>query len=183
MTLNARVAALRSAAARLSWPGVIGSGLLLLAAVLYGLTVVPLEIEVERLRTEVANVNNRTSAALPAGASKENTAEQLAKFYAFFPQRDSSPEWLGKIFATANVHGIVLRSGEYKLERQADQKLARYEITLPIVGSYAQIRGFIGAVLAEVPAASVDEIQLRRDSVSGQTLEARVRLSLYLGRA
>jgi hypothetical protein len=52
-----------------------------------------------------------------------------------------------------------------------------------VVGSYGQIRGFVGQVLADVPAAALEEITLRRESAASPTLEARIRLTLYLGRA
>jgi Tfp pilus assembly protein PilO len=95
----------------------------------------------------------------------------------------SSPDWLGKIHAAARSKGLALRSGEYRLERAADQRFARYQITLPVVGSYAQIRGFVGQVLADVPAAALEDITLRRESASSPSLEARIRLTLYLGGA
>jgi hypothetical protein len=41
------------------------------------------------------------------------------------------------------------------------------------------MRGFIGEVLRDVPAASLDDVQFKRDS-GGSRLEARIRLSLYL---
>ena len=77
----------------------------------------------------------------------------------------------------------MLQSGEYKLDRNPDSRLARYQITLPVTGSYAQLRGFVGQVLADVPAAALEEITLRRESVSSPRLEARIRLTLYLGSA
>ena len=119
---------------------------------------------------------------VPAGA-KGTVAEQLAAFYAFFPPAQSSPDWLGKIHAAAKAKGLVLQSGEYKLERSTDSRLARYQIVLPVTGSYAQLRGFVGQVLADVPAAALEEITLRRESVASPRLEARIRLTLFLGSA
>jgi hypothetical protein len=78
---------------------------------------------------------------------------------------------------------VALDSGEYRLSRTAGERLARYEITLPLKGSYAQIRGFVADVLAAVPAAVLDEVNLRREGVDSARLDARVRLTLYVGGA
>ena len=39
----------------------------------------------------------------------------------------------------------------------------RYEIVLPVAGSYAQIRDFLKRALAEIPVLSVDQLTLKRD--------------------
>jgi Tfp pilus assembly protein PilO len=175
---------LRSALERLGRAGVIGLALAIFALAFYFSAVTPAERELADLRAEAERLQQRLQTGdLAAGGAKGTPAEQLATFYAFFPRAQSSPDWLGKIHAAARAKGLVLRSGEYKLERSVDPRLARYQITLPVVGSYAQIRGFVGQVLADVPAAALEEITLRRESVATPTLEARIRLTLYLGSA
>ncbi|MGE5793828.1 MAG: type 4a pilus biogenesis protein PilO [Bacteroidota bacterium] len=177
--MNALVERLREEAERLGPAGVAGTGLLAFAAALYFSAVAPLESERAALAADAARLEQRPRAGGPA--EKGTPAEQLATFYAFLPPPQSSPDWLGKIHAAARSKGLVLRSGEYRLERAAEQKFARYQITLPVAGSYAQIRGFVGQVLADVPAAALEEITLRRENASSPTLEARIRLTLYLG--
>jgi len=54
-------------------------------------------------------------------------------------------------------------------------------VTFPVRGTYAQVRGFVNAVLDAVPAAALDEITLKRQAIGDQNLEARVRFTLYLG--
>jgi hypothetical protein len=178
--MNATIGRLRAAVEQLGRAGVVGIALLGFAVAFYFSAVAPLATELASLRTEADDLQQRLQPGGLGGGAKGTPAEQLATFYAFFPPPQSSPDWLGKINAAARAKGLVLRSGEYKLERSADQKLARYQITLPVVGSYAQIRGFVGQVLADVPAAALEEITLRRESVSNPTLEARIRLTLYL---
>lgn len=180
--MNGTLGRLRAHADRLGRAGVIGIALIAFAAAYYGSTVAPLEASLTRLRAEAAALQEklRMGGSL-ARQTKVSTAEQLATFYAFFPRPDSSADWLGKIYAAAKAQGIALQSGEYRLERSPDQRLARYQITLPVTGSYAQLRAFVGAVLTDVPAAALEEISLRRESVSSPTLEARVRFTLFLG--
>jgi hypothetical protein len=169
----------RAAVEQLGRAGVVGIALGTFAAALYFSAVAPLATELADLRAEADDLDRRLQLG-GAAASQGTPAEQLATFYAFFPSPQTSPDWLAKINAAARAKGLVLRAGEYKLERSAGEKLARYQITLPVAGSYAQIRGFVGQVLADVPAAALEEITLRRESVSSPTVEARIRLTLYL---
>lgn len=175
------LASLRELSSRLGWTGRLGVLLLAAAVVLHFVRIVTLENEIQALQTEAGNLQQRLRSGQSLGnRPNETSAEQLAAFYSYFPTSDTAPALLGKIHAAAAANGIVLRSGEYKFDRPSDQKLARYQITLPVIGTYSQVRKFVAAVLADVPAASVDEIQMRRENIASTTLETRIRLSLYL---
>jgi Tfp pilus assembly protein PilO len=91
------------------------------------------------------------------------------------------PELLGRINRAAVQNQLLLEKGEYKLSREADFRLARYEVTLPVSGDYARVRGFVNDVLEAVPSAALDELTLKRASIDSPDLEARVRFSLFLG--
>ncbi|HSD44483.1 MAG TPA: hypothetical protein VLD36_21795 [Burkholderiales bacterium] len=172
---------LREELERLGWPGVVGLGLLAFAAMIAVSALLPLRAEVARLRGEADELQRRIGGG--ERAARPQVRDQLATFYAFFPPSDSSPDWLGKIHAIAQAKGVQLASGEYRLERAPSPRLRRYQMTLPVQGTYAQIRGFVGEVLEQVPAAVVEEVSLKRESVETQRVEARVRLTLYLGSA
>jgi Tfp pilus assembly protein PilO len=60
--------------------------------------------------------------------------------------------------------------------------LERLRVTMPVTGSYAQLRRFIGAALAHDPALSLDAIKLRRVSPMAVEVEAELQWSLH-GRA
>jgi hypothetical protein len=93
------------------------------------------------------------------------------------------PDWLERIYGAAEKNGVALEVGEYRLVQEKGWKLARYQLTLPVKGSYGQVRGFIAQVLTDVPAAALEEIGFRRDTVGTDRIDVRVRLTLYLGRA
>jgi hypothetical protein len=172
---------LREELERLGWPGVVGLGLLAFAVMIAVSALLPLRAEVARLRSEADELQRRIGGG--ERAARPQVRDQLATFYAFFPPSGSSPDWLGKIHAIAQAKGVQLASGEYRLERAPSPRLRRYQMTLPVQGTYAQIRGFVGEVLEQVPAAVVEEVSLKRESVESQRVEARVRLTLYLGSA
>lgn len=172
---------LRARVELLGFSGVIGITLLVFAFTLYLATLIPLDRDVEKLRAEADVLEKRFRMSGAANVKVASPDEQLASFYGFFPNKETTPEWLHKINVAAIDNGIVLQSGEYKMEQSRGDKLARYQITLPLTGSYQQIRRFIDTVLEQVPAAALNEISLRRDSVSSAELDARIRLTLYLG--
>lgn len=159
---------------RLGWAGL---GLLLLALVAELLVVQPRLAQCKALKARLAAV---ASAPRGPGAIAADADARLANFQRALPRTASVPQWLGRIRAAAQAQGLALRSGDYKLERAADAPYLRYRINLPLSGSYSQIRGFIGAVLTDVPALAVDDVQLRREGASGRLLDGRVRLSLFI---
>jgi len=170
---------LRTRIEGLGLPGVTGIALLVFACALYASALRPLQQQVSELRDEAAQLQSKQK--LNGTLRISSPDEQLEHFYNFFPATQSTPDWLGKIHTAAKDNGVELASGEYKLERGSGDKLARYQIVLPLKGSYQQIRGFIAKVLELVPAAALNEISLQRDSVGNSQLEARIRLTLYLG--
>lgn len=163
----------------IGWPGVGGAVLIALALAFAASALIPLEARIREVKADVEQLRARLQAA-PTGAGATASGDPLTNFYAFFPPLGSTPEWLQRIFGLAEAQGLRLEAGEYKLKRDRDFKLVRYELTLPVRGSYPQIREFVSQVLTEVPASSLDEITLRREDSGSSTVEARIRITLHL---
>ena len=158
------------------------AALIVAAGVWYVALVLPARSEVAALRADVEAARERArSAGGLAAAPKLGVNEQLRKFHAFFPRAESAPRWLDTLNTVGRAYGLSMPSGEYRLERGTDTAPARYHVTLPVGGSYTQIRQFIGHVLKERPAASLDDVQLRSDPDAQGRVEARLRFSLYFG--
>jgi Tfp pilus assembly protein PilO len=171
---------LRRAVRRLGLPVIAATALAAAAVVVYLAGVQPMRSEVTALQAQANAAQQRLrSGNLERGAAPASVSEQLRSFHSFFPRADSLPHWLDTIHKIGRGAGLVIRSGEYRLERQ-DQGLWRYHVTLPVAGNYIQVRQFITFVLREVPAASLDDVQLRREPGAGERVEARLRFSLHL---
>ena len=165
---------------RLRWPGFVGLGLLLFTI---GFAALGLQSGRQRLHTlddEVATLTSRLGQRGAARAAPGSRG-QLSNFYAFFPLAENVPELLGRIHRAALQNQLLLKKGEYKLEHDQDFRLSRYQVTLPVSGDYAKVRGFVNDVLQAVPSAALDELALKRESVEKPQLEAKVRFSLFLG--
>lgn len=163
---------------RLRWPGLLGLALLVFAAGLSAFAIQSTRQRVLALNREAAamtaRLGGRGVAAPPSGRG------QLSNFYAFFPLTANLPELLGRVHRSAQQHGLLLEKGEYKLGHEPEFRLARYQVTLPVHGDYADVRGFVNDVLEAVPASALDELTLKRETIDLPQLEARVRFTLFL---
>lgn len=169
---------------RLGRPGRIGIGLLVASATFFVSAVLPLQAELAQALGEAGSLQQRYQmSAGGEGKPRLTVEQQLSAFYDFFPAGASVPQWLGKVHAAAERNSLLLQTGEYKLLREKGWKLARYQITLPVRGSYPQVRAFLADALAAVPAMVLEDISLKRDSAGAAMLEARLRFTLYLGGA
>ena len=168
---------------RVGWHGAAGLGMLAFSAVLAMTAISSRVSELDALHAEVEELQTRylmTGTTAPGGRSSRE--EQLRTFYGFFPPLSTLPDWLERIYAAAEKNGVALEVGEYRLVQERGWRLARYQLTLPVKGSYRQVRGFVAQVLTDVPAAALDEIGFRRDGAGTDRIDVRLRLTLYLGR-
>ena len=75
--------------------------------------------------------------------------------------------------------GVELAQASYKTQ-SASGKLERYEIVVPLAGSYTQMREFLKRALAEIPVLSLDQISLKRENRRDGTVQAELRLTLHM---
>jgi len=178
---------LRREASRLGWRGIAGLALLVLAVGLVVLVLRPALRDADDLRADVAKLRTGlragTGGAAGGVAALPSKIVQLETYYAFFPDVSTLPDWLGEVHLAAARHGLALDSGQYQLQHASGARLASYELDLPLRGTYPQLRAFLADVLTKVPAASIEEVLVRRDSVANREMEARVRLAIHLGGA
>lgn len=121
------------------------------------------------------------SAARPAAAgAAEDAGRQLQDFYRHFGGNDTLPDHLARLYQIARTSGITLRQAEYRLVRERDSHLKRYQIVLPIQGAYPSVRLFVSATLEALPNAALDQVSFERRRIDDRNVDAQVRLTLYL---
>jgi hypothetical protein len=159
--------------------GVLGAASLVILLTAIGfsrLVVTPLEERAARLERDTQRLRPdfvRVSAQRPA--------DQLAAFYRFFERKEQADDWLARLYAAATASGLDFKSADYRLA-ETRYRIERYTVTLPVAGSYAQVRAFLEAALADIPVLSLDHVQFRRKAPSETRLEAEVALTLHLPR-
>jgi len=173
---------LQQAVAMIDAGGVIGIGLTVFAAAVWFSAVVPAQDQLVELQKQPVR-QQRDGAAADNGfrSAAMRGADQLEKFNRHFPGLGTAPVMVLKLHEIAAQNSITLDTGEYRLLRDRDATLSRYQVTLPLRGTYWQVRLFVAQVLDELPASALEEIAITRDSVSSKAVETRVRFTLYLG--
>jgi Tfp pilus assembly protein PilO len=130
----------------------------------------------------LAPAHQRLAALDPAPAPTSFAAapaRELDRFHTQFPAVTAIGEQLEQIHRLARASGLELTQGEYRLERP-NAGLWPYRVSLPLRGSYAQMRVFIAAVLLELPAVAVDALRFERKRASETRLDAQLRFTLYV---
>jgi hypothetical protein len=161
---------------RLGAAGIVGLGVLLACAAFWASALQPLQDDIAAQRSALERLRERTPYQ-PVGASGREA--ELRRFYGLFPFSAELPNELERVHRLARRAGLELAQGEYRLERRP-VGLWAYRISLPVRGSYPQLREFLGALLKDMPIASLDALRFERKKVAEAQLEAQVRITLHV---
>jgi Tfp pilus assembly protein PilO len=137
----------------------------------------PLEARSERLSHLLAR-----SEARPLNDSQlqraSTTNAKMAAFYRFFDHDKQATDWLQTLHGIGQAAGVEFLSADYRVHKTATP-IERMEISLPVAGTYEQIRVFLKNALREIPVLSLDQLSFRRSSASDATVHAQLRLTLH----
>jgi Tfp pilus assembly protein PilO len=163
-------------------PGLAGLVLIVLAsAVLLGF-ILPAEAKSKRVASAAVDLQNPRNLELSNTVTRALPVESgLDSFYKSLPPEQSAVNVLDKIYKSASNESLRLTQGEYKFTRDKAGRFGNYQITLPVRGSYVQVRKFIAKVLNGVPTASLDGVSFKRETIGGTDLEAKIQFSVFLG--
>ena len=118
----------------------------------------------------------RDSAPRQAG----NATDKVGAVYEYLKKPETTTDWLAKLYAIGAATGVELQSASYKSQSTPGTRVERYEIVVPLTGSYTQMRDFLKRSLAEIPVLSLDQVSLKRESRREGTVQAEVRLTLHM---
>ena len=156
----------------LGFAGAAGIALFAAAALFMVLVLQPLK---EKSR----GLELRAGTAAPRSQTGTQAAEKLGAVYRYLEKPEETTDWLAKLYAIGKATGVELQSASYRT-REAGGRLERYEIVLPLTGSYPQMRDFLKRSLAEIPVLSLDQISLKREGRRDGTVQAELHLTLHM---
>ncbi len=110
----------------------------------------------------------------------EQAKDVAQQFYQLLPQAAGADALSANILRTADGLGLRFERAEFSATPLAGMRLIQYQIKLPVRGSYMQIRQFLKALLNAHPTLALMELQVRRDNVLSESVQANLVLSLYL---
>jgi len=166
------------AAQRLGAFGVVGVALVAFSAVAMLSANGPLR---EQLASDNAALARTTLAPDATAQTSASPQGQMHAFLRQLPTRDQLPGLMSQIVAVSATKGVELEQGKYELVATAKNgALARYRMVFPVVGNYPQVRGFIDASLAAVPAMSLDGLRLQRRNVGDGVVTADIDFAVFV---
>jgi hypothetical protein len=166
-------------ARRMDWRALAGAVLGVLALGFYFYSIKPLEfrlLAIEQRRMDLQDqTNGRPKIAAPA-----QPKVQLADFYGRLPEVKQAPEIASRLHSYARNAGLTLERGEYRPQQDASGRFIRYQIVLPVIGSYPQVRRFLGEAMRELPGLALDGISFTRDGPGSSQLQTELRFTAFL---
>jgi hypothetical protein len=166
-------------ARRMDWRAPAGAVLGVLALGLYIYSIQPLESRLLAAEERRTNLQDRTN-ALPKLATPARPKVQLADFYGRLPEVKQAPEIASRLHAYARNAGLTLERGEYRPQPDASGRFIRYQIVLPVNGSYPQVRRFLGEAMRDLPGLALDGISFTREGPASSQLQAELRFTAFL---
>lgn len=148
----------------------------LLALVFEVAFVLPLELQVQQKRTAAARVPNVAHSDSSAGMPRA----QLAAFYRQLPPIEEARDLVHRLHSHARDAGLQLDRGEYRPPAGAASQLLRYQIVLPVTGTYPQVRRFLMAAMQDMPNLALDGVDFRREPGSPPRVEAQLRFTGFM---
>jgi hypothetical protein len=150
--------------------GLLGAGALFTVFLLN-----PLQEKNQQLESSLARYAGR--AVQPGIASGK-----LEFFYAYLEKSEAPTDWLAKLYGIGKATGVELQSATYRTPaaEKGAARIERYEIVLPVSGSYLQLREFLRRSLAEIPVLSLDQMTLKRQSRNDGDVQAELKMTLHM---
>ena len=126
------------------------------------------------------SATQRGRARLPAQPvqPRDDGARTSSASTAASPRVERLPSELEALYAHAQRSKRAARAGRVPAGARRGS-LAAYRVTLPVRGSYPQLRQFVGRVLKDMPTTSLDAVRFERSKAADAQLEAQVRLTIY----
>jgi Tfp pilus assembly protein PilO len=143
--------------------------------VLHPLALSPMQARNAQLQARAAAATPRVDSATASG----NTAHKVGAVYDFLRTQEQTTDWLAKLHGIGAATGLQMHSASYRT-RDTEGPIVRYEVGLPVAGSYAQIRDFLNRAAAEIPVMSIDQLSLKRESRKAGALHAELRLTFHM---
>lgn len=149
-------------------------GLLTLVIFAYGLIVYPQLNSLQALKLQA-----KQTTQAPAVNGQAN---QLADYVNQFPALAQRASKVDDLMALVAQHQLQLDEVSYKTEANNDAPLSRYMLTFSVFASYPEIHQLLNDILTQMPFVAIESLQLNRENVLDEIVEARIQLIFYFAK-
>lgn len=155
-----------------SWPAWGALAFLLAAAALHW-QVLP------RLLREQARLQARALVlAAPAAEDPRAQAPEPLLIHELPSARQRGRD-LEYLVSASQRNGVQLDRADYAVGAATSDGVSRVEATLPLVGTYGELRRYVADVLNQLPHSALESLQIERPSTQSPQLQATARLALF----
>jgi hypothetical protein len=160
----------------LGWPGIVGLGLVIAVAGFYISVLGPQQTHLDEVRDELARARHD----IASSDAPETPHDPRSAFYESLPVPRRLPAVLRDVFEAAGNQSLALKHGEYRLAPSHSGKVLQYQVTLPVRGTYPQIRRFLVEAMRKNRALSLQSIRFEREKIDDLNVEAKIRLDIFV---
>lgn len=170
---------------RLGWQGIALVAVLLTTVYLLVAGLLPLQNELMQLRQNVETQEatfslNPQPQRQPVSSPEQTLAQELAEFDTRFPDIQRLPDELGVLFRLAEGHGLQVVKGEYSLTEKRQGNLRRFEASVPVNGSYQEVKALVLDILDALPNVALAELGFERGEAVEAEIKTRLRLVFFI---
>ena len=179
MNMNALLKRILHLGRDLGRTGYAALALLGFTALFVAFVLAPLQ---SRNRSLEASLERHARQAAPATGQGASLGK-LDTLYGYLKKSEAPTDWLAKLYGISVATGVELQSATYRSPQEKNslaEKIQRYEIVLPVQGSYPQLREFMRRALAEIPVLSLDQVSLKRESRNAGAVQAELKMTLHM---
>ncbi len=185
-----QLADLAATARRWTWPlryhfgsvGLVGI-LLLCAAATIALWQIAdrdrVDGRIRDLQQQARELADQAAASPPTLASEARRARELETVPTL---RDHGSD-LQALFEAAKANDVTIDRSDYQVATGIDGPLTVVVATLPVRGSYVQLKRFANDALVRLPHLALQDLRMERPDIGTTELRARVRVALYYRRS
>jgi hypothetical protein len=157
--------------------GVLAIGVLVFCCGVYILEIQPAQRTLAA-RESLAAADAGKTAAVQRVALDPGAAE-LERFYRLFPTAAGLSRPLERLHRFAAAAELQVTQADYRFEQRDAASLGAFHVSLPVRGTYAQLRRFLDLVLRELPVASIEALRFERKKPGDTQLEAQIQLAIF----
>lgn len=157
-------------------PGALGV-VLLAAAVLGGYVA---RADNDRRAAALAEEQGRIARSASAPAPGDDGRTRVMEFFARFPPVGALPDSLRRLNEHAAAHDIDVQRTDYRSTVVSGTPLTLVSLAIPVQADAEALYVWLGALLREMPEIALESVSLKRETSDAATVEADIRLQLYL---
>jgi hypothetical protein len=166
-------------AQKLGHLGVIGISVFLFSLVAMISANLPLHQQISSQSVELEGARAAAGGRNRSG-QRETEAGTAQRLVDELPTQNDLPQILGKISSIATEAGMALERGSYEFSATESSSISSYRLSLPVRGSYPQVRKFIEETLAAIPVVALESMRVDRNDVSDQFVIADLEFAVLV---